>query len=206
MQLFRFPYSTNVDRVLLALAHKGLEVESVWVDPADRRPVEAASGQSLVPVLVAGEEVVPDSTAIIEWLDAHSPSPPLFPADPAAAAHVRLFIDWFNRVWKHEPNALADALDAGRSPSEPELTAHSAAIRARLDRFDALLSDGRPYLFGDFGAADCSAWPFLRYGLWIDADDTETFHRVIHEHQVTVDHPHLTAWLERVRDGRWHPA
>lgn len=201
LRLYRFPYSTNVDRVLLALGHKGLEAEPVWIDPADRSPVEEVSGQPLVPVLVDGETVVADSIAIIEHLEATHPEPPLFPADPAQAAGVRLFIDWFNRVWKVPPNLLAEALDAGRDPDEPELRAWAAEVRGRLDWFDAMLT-GRDHLFFDFGAADCAAWPFLRYGLWIDEDDDETFHRVIHEHQTTTRerHPNLVAWLERVRE------
>ena len=39
LRLYRIPHSTNVERIALALAHKGLEAESVWVDPADRREV-----------------------------------------------------------------------------------------------------------------------------------------------------------------------
>jgi glutathione S-transferase len=202
LQLLRFRYSTNVDRVALALAHKGIgDVESVWVDPGDRSPVEAVSGQPLVPVLVDDGRVVADSTAIVEHLERRWPDPPLLPADPARAAEVRIFVDWFNRVWKAPPNLLAGALDAGRSPGEPELRGWAEEIRSHLDRFEALLT-GREHLMGDFGAADVAAWPFLRYGLWIDDDDTETFHRVIHEHQATTRerHPNLVAYLERVRD------
>ena len=202
MQLYRFRHSTNVDRVTLALAFKGLEVESVWIDPADRSPVEAVSGQPLVPVLVDGDLVIPDSTAIIEHLERTHPDPPLFPVDPAQAANVRIFIDWFNRVWKLEPNLLADALDAGRSPDEPELVVWARIVRERLDLFDQMLT-GRDHFFFAFGAADCVAWPFLRYGLWIDEDDDETFHRVIHEHQRSDSHPNLRAYLERVREERW---
>ena len=33
IRLYRFRYSTNVERVTLALAHKELEVESIWVNP-----------------------------------------------------------------------------------------------------------------------------------------------------------------------------
>lgn len=202
LTLYRFRYSTNVDRVALALAHKGVEVESVWITPDDRSKVEEVSGQPLVPVLVDGDEVVADSTRIVEWLEERRPDPPLFPADPALAAEVRLFVDWFNRVWKCEPNLLADALDAGRSLDEPELAEWAAAIGARLAWLDALLV-GRDHLFGEFSAADVSAWPFLRYALWIDDDDTETFHRVIHEHQSLEGKPNLRAWIERVRDERW---
>jgi glutathione S-transferase len=200
LQLYRFRYSTNVDRVALALALKGLEAESVWVDPADRSPVEQVSGQPLVPVLVDGDTVIADSTAIVEHLDAKWPESPLFPDDPARAAGVRIFVDWFNRVWKAPPNLLADALDGGRDADEPELRAWAEEIRSRLDLFDALLT-GRDHFFFELGAADIAAWPFLRYGLWIDGDDTETFHRVIHEHQRTTRerHPNLVAYLERLR-------
>jgi uncharacterized protein (DUF427 family) len=61
IRLYRAPYSTNVERVALALAHKGLAVESVVIDYADRGPVEAVSGQGLVPVIEEDGEVVADS-------------------------------------------------------------------------------------------------------------------------------------------------
>ena len=106
MRLYRFPFSTNVERVALALAHKRLEVESVWVDPADRSEVARVSGQELVPVLVDGDRVIADSTAILEHLDEHFPERPLYPAEPARRGEIRVFVDWFNRVWKQPPNLI----------------------------------------------------------------------------------------------------
>ncbi|MGH2922522.1 MAG: glutathione S-transferase N-terminal domain-containing protein [Solirubrobacterales bacterium] len=35
IRLYRAPFSTNVERVALALAHKGLEAESVVIDYTD---------------------------------------------------------------------------------------------------------------------------------------------------------------------------
>ena len=64
LRLFRAPFSTNVERVALALAHKGLEVESVEISYADRSPVLEVSGQPLVPVLVDGDDVIPDLSLI----------------------------------------------------------------------------------------------------------------------------------------------
>ena len=52
MRVLRIPFSTNVERVALALAHKGVAVEWVEVDAADRSPVRELSGQDLVPVAV----------------------------------------------------------------------------------------------------------------------------------------------------------
>src|ERR671916_1936859 len=131
LRLYRFRYSTNVERVALALAHKGLDVESIWIDPADRSPVREVSGQELVPVLVHGDQVVADSAAILEHLEARHPDPPLYPADPARREEVRVFVDWFNRVWKAEPNLLASALDAGRALQEPELAGWAATVQSR---------------------------------------------------------------------------
>ena len=39
MRILRIPFSTNVERVALALGHKGLTADWVDVDPADRTPV-----------------------------------------------------------------------------------------------------------------------------------------------------------------------
>ena len=200
LRLLRFPYSTNVDRVALALAHKGREAESVWIDPADRSEVEAISGQPLVPVLVDGDLVVADSMAILEHLEARQPDPPLFPRDVARGMEARIFADWFNRVWKAPPNLLAGALDEGRDPAEPELRAWAREVRASLDRFEALLT-GREHLLGDFGVADVVAWPFLRYATGtLEPDDTDRFHHVLAEHLGTTPerHPNLMAWINRV--------
>jgi glutathione S-transferase len=199
LRLYRFRYSTNVERVALALAYKGLEVESVEVDPGDRAPVRAASGQDLVPVLIDGDEMIADSTRILHHLERRFPDPPLFPADPAAAAEVEVFLDWFNRAWKREPNLITDALQNGVADGE-DVERWGARIRRRLDVFEGLLT-GRDHLFGAFGAADCAAWPFLRYAVAIEPDDDELFHRVLHERMpLEPRHGRLRAWIERVAD------
>jgi len=90
--------STNGERVGLAAGHKGVPIEWIDVDPNDRAPVEELSGQSLVPVLVAGDEVLADSPRILDWLEERFPEPSLLPPDPARAAEVTIFADWFNRV------------------------------------------------------------------------------------------------------------
>jgi glutathione S-transferase len=199
LRLYRFRHSTNVARVALALAHKGLEVESVEIDPADRAPVRELSGQDLVPVLVDGDQVITDSTRILHHLEERRPQPPLFPADPAARAEVEIFLDWFNRAWKREPNLIAEAIERGEGHGE-DVARWSARLQRRLDLFEGLLT-GRDHLFGDFGAADCAAWPFLRYAEHIDPYDDEVFHRVLHERMTLGDgHANLRAWIARMGD------
>lgn len=199
LRFYRFESSTNVERVALALGHKGIDVESVVVDPEDRSPVLAVSGQELVPVLVDGDVVITDSNRILHHLEALQPDPPLFPADPAARAEVELFIDWFNRVWKREPNLIDDALATGDGDPE-DIARWTRRMTARHDWFEALLT-GREYLFGEFGAADCAAYPFLRYTIAIPADDPWSFHTVINERMPLADrHVNLRAWLARMAE------
>lgn len=197
MRLYRFRFSTNVERVTLALAHKGLEVESVWIEPDDRSLVERASGQPLVPVLEDDGRVVADSTAILEYLEKRHPEPPLYPADDGRRAEVELYIDWFNRVGKRPPNEIEAEL-VGQGAEAGRVEECAAQMQVNLDRHEALLSS-RDYLFGDaFSAADCAAFPFLKYALVRDPDDDELFHRILSDHQNVDGRPRLEAWIRRV--------
>lgn len=199
LRLYRIPHSTNVERVALALAHKGLEAESVWIDPADRGPVRKISRQPLVPVLVDADEVVADSTRVLEHLEERYPQRPLYPADTAPRAEMEVFVDWFNRVWKVPPNAITAELEKAR-PSRKKIAVWGDQMRAWLDLFERLL-EGRGHLLGeDFSAADCIAFPFLKYAALPMADgDDDLFHRVLRDHQPLGDtHPRLEAWIRRV--------
>ena len=197
--LYRAPFSTNVERVALALAHKGLDVESVVISYEDRSPVLEVSGQPLVPVLVDGDEVIPDSIQILRHLEERHPDPPLFPRDPARRAELDVFLEWFNEVWKPAPNTIEDELER-EAPDHDRVAVLGARMREWLDVFEELL-DGRDHLFGDFSAADCAAFPFLKYAKLRDPADDELFHRILDEHlQLDGGHPRLSAWIDRVNE------
>lgn len=87
-----FRSSTSV-RVRAALNLKGLDYDYV---PLSLLKGEQASEQhlslnpsGLVPTLVTPQGPLPQSLAIIEWLDEVYPEPPLLPADPWGRARVR---------------------------------------------------------------------------------------------------------------------
>jgi glutathione S-transferase len=68
-----------------------------------------------------------------------------------------------------------------------------------LDCFERML-DGREYLFGDeFSAADCIAYPFLKYAAGRDPDDDELFHRILDDYQSVDGRPRLAAWIARIQ-------
>jgi glutathione S-transferase len=61
------------------------------------------------------------------------------------------------------------------------------------------LLQGRDYFFGDFGLADVTAFPFLKYAvLGLPPDDDEVFHRVLVEYQPLRSGSPLHAWVLRV--------
>jgi glutathione S-transferase len=203
LRLYRFALSTNVERVALALAHKGLPVESVVIDPADRSEVRRVSGQDLVPVLVDDGRVVVDSMEIVRYLEQRRPEPALYPADPARRAEMLVFIDWFNRVWKRPPNDM-EAEMAKPAPDRGRIERLGREMISALDLFESLLQ-GRDFLMGEgFSAADCAAFPFLKYALEGEErlraeDDHQVFHRILVDWQPLGDsHPRLVDWIRRL--------
>jgi glutathione S-transferase len=187
MQLLRAPYSTNVERVALALAHKGLTAEPVVIDYADRSPVVEVSGQPLVPVLVDDGTVVADSVAILRHLEQRHPQAPLF-----GPPEVDLFIEWFNEVWKVPPNAIEASAD-------DELVAVLAArMDGWLDLFERLLADRDFLVAVEVTAADFVAYPFLKFAAGRDPADDELFHRILDEHQSVEGRPRLADWIARL--------
>jgi len=188
VKVYSVPFSTNCERISLAAGRKGLELEWVELPNDDRSEVERLTGQSLVPVLVDGETVLHDSPAIMRWLDERFPQQPLWPADEARRAEVDVFCNWFNFLWKRAPNLIA----VGRDPQK-----YGPRVTASLDVFESLLA-GRDYLFGEFGVADITAYPFLKYAvLWEEGDEHE-FHRVLQRWLPIEGHPRVEAWIHRV--------
>jgi glutathione S-transferase len=199
IRLYRAPFSTNVERVALALAYKDLPAESVWIEYDDRGEVERVSGQGLVPVIDDDGRIVADSTAILEYLDDRYPDPPLYPADPARRTETKLFVDWFNRVWKTWPNGIEAEL-AKPKPDNERIERLGGEMASALDSFESLLTDRAHLLGDDFSAADCIAFPFLKFARLRDPADDELFHRILDDHlRLTSSHRNLAAWIDRVK-------
>lgn len=197
MRVYRIPFSTNVERVALAAGHKGIELEWVDVDPDDRSPVVAVSGQELVPVLDDDGTIVFDSPLILEHLERRFPQPPLYAADPARRAEQAVFVEWFNKLWKRPPNLIAAELEKP-DPHRALIDEWGARMRASLDVFEGLLA-GRDHLLGDFSIADVIAFPFLKYAtIWPEGAE-DLFHHVLRDNLLLDGrHPLVEAWIERV--------
>jgi glutathione S-transferase len=198
---WRIPLSINVERVALALGHKHLACEWIDVDASDRSPVIAISGQSRVPVLQDDEgTIITGSTAIIEHLDRLFPDNLLFPENPRGS-EVRLFVEWFEGVWKPLAGAVEDELvDHVASPDQSLLSTLRIRMVAALDHFEGLLAN-RSFFFGQQpSAADFVAFPFIKFAaLGLPPGDEKLFHRIMVEYQpLSSAHTRLRDWIARV--------
>jgi glutathione S-transferase len=90
-------------RIKMALAHKGLAVETIAWRFTDKSAI-AASGQEKVPVLVDRERWISDSWAIAEYLEDNYPDRPSLFGGPVGRALARYF------------SCSADALNAAIAP------------------------------------------------------------------------------------------
>ena len=79
------------ERVRIALALKGLEYEYISVGDIGWDAYEQINPQRLMPTLKLGDRIVPQSTAILEYLEETFPEPPLLPDDPVVRAQARGF-------------------------------------------------------------------------------------------------------------------
>lgn len=197
VRLYRAEWSTNCERIGLALAYKEIEAQSILIEYSNRGPVEAISGQGLVPVIEDAGQVINDSVAIMRHLDERTPEPPLFPHDPTCRAGVEIFVGWFEKVYKAAPNAIEAELE-GESADQALVESLGAEMEARLDVFEDLLTGGDYLVAGQLSAADFVAYPFLKYAVERDPADDELFHVILERYQPLGDRPNLRAWIERM--------
>jgi glutathione S-transferase len=141
---------------VIALTEKNVPFERIDVDLANRPDwFVAVSPLGKVPLLKAGEEVLFESAAIVEYLD-DTQTPRLHPADPLERARHRAWIEFGSTV-------LADIWGFYTVPGEAEFTAKAAALRSKFERLETALGDG-PYFSGEgFTLVDAAFGPVFRY-------------------------------------------
>ena len=159
----RCPYCA---RARIVLAEKGVSYEPVAIDLSDR-PAWLYEKNPLgrVPVLEEGDFVLPESLAIMEYLEERYPAPQLLPGDPRARALVRARIVRFDQL-----SSPYYALRRGDESAR-------AQFEEAIGELDATLAES-PYLCGrEYGLADVAYVPWLlraRSQLGVDLDAYES--------------------------------
>jgi glutathione S-transferase len=162
LTLCGFPVSNYYNKVKLALLEKGVPFnEDVVPVFSTDDAVLAASPLAKIPYIRTPEGGLCESQAIMEYIEAAYPQPPLLPADPFAAAKVRELITFIDLHLELVARELYPQAFFGGTVSE----ATQARVRKQLDKNIAAfkqLVKFSPYVAGDmFTQADCSAFASL---------------------------------------------
>ena len=129
--------------------------------------VASAHPAGKFPVLVDGDLVIVEATAIIEYLAVKHPGSSLIPADPALAAATRMI----DRVFDHYVMDMATRVVIAfikdmDSPDQAEIDSAKAALRKSYGWLEHWLGDNA--LPPHISLASCAAAPSLFYADWIE--------------------------------------
>lgn len=208
--LHHYDGSPFSEKLRLILGFKGLAWASVKIPVILPKPdvVALTGGYRKTPIVQVGADVYCDTALIARLIEAHAPTPTLYPASAPLAPIVAQWADstlfWTVIPYAMQPAGVAHifsgvppevlkAFAADRGPftaamkrqTVPDATANLAGYVAALD---AQLADGRPWLLGpdasiaDFAVAHCG-WYLRRAGPVADRFKP---------------HAHFNAWLDRV--------
>lgn len=169
MILYHFTTSPFARRVRLALALKGLtaELRDARADPTHLAEVRRLNPLHTVPVLIDGERVLSDSSAICHYLDRKFPTPPLWPAGLAGAEAFE-----FTALADGAINILIDlGLRCAKLHSDPHFPAVREELVARAQRALQKLAErvagkglsSGPLCGGQWSAADIALYTMVAW-------------------------------------------
>jgi len=189
-------------RAWIALRHKGVSFEerpiSLLADP-DRAERRKVSPTGRVPVLHHGRTVVPDSLAIVEYLEETFPPPAhpgLWPADRERRAHARWLAATMHSSFAELRRSMSFHLCF--LPARPEASASARAEAGEMATLwsDALARHGGPFLTGEFGAADAMFAPAV---VRLEAFEVPVPKAVAAWMTRVLAHPAVRPWMEAAR-------
>lgn len=201
-KLLEFHRSPNSVKVRIALNVKGLEYETEEMMAADRKPMIEAAGWPLTPILLDGDVVMRDSTAILHYLEANYPDRPnltpasiedihsaerivaaLLPEIQAALGPLR------SEVQKPEGERDFAAVEVGRGA----LVAALARLEERLADRDWLVGD-RMTIYDIILAS--TALPVRAPARFVEQSPMWRFFQ---DHfRIDSERPKVAAWIDRV--------
>ncbi len=160
-KLISFKLCPFVQKAVLTLLNKGVDFDIEYIDlenPPDW--FEQISPLGKVPVLQVGDQVLFESSVIVEYLDeVHGPS--LHPGDPLAKAQNRAWMEFGNECLMNSFNLIVAADEEGFNEQRQ-------ALLGKLDQLDKNLLQ-EPYFNGaDLSLVDIGFVPFFQRLRYID--------------------------------------
>lgn len=201
LTLYYHPLSSYCHKVLIALYESGTPFTPHLIDlgnDADRALLSSHWPLCKFPVIfdAARQRSLPESTAIIEYLNHHHPAaPPLIPGDPDRALDVRLWDRIFdNHVHTPMQQIVADRI----SRANADLSRQRALLQAAYRVIDAQVARHAWAASAQFSLADCAAAPALFYATTLEPLPEEARHLRVYFDRL-MDRPSVHRTLQEAR-------
>lgn len=193
--LYNAPQSTCSQKVRICLWEKELEFSEKKLDlfKGDQLTPEykVLNPNGVVPTLIHDDEIIIDSSVIIEYLDEAFPDVPLSPASAVGRAHMREWLRFFeevpapavrvpsyNQVFLRHFQSMSEEefiafgeskplrkdffLKMGRTGySEAEMQQAEGRLRMSIERIESALEKAGPWLLGEYSLADICILPVV---------------------------------------------
>jgi len=193
-------------RAFIALSEKGVPFEERTIslrEDKDRARRLAVSPTGKVPVLHHGERIIPDSLAIIEYLEETFPPPDhpaLWPADGDERARAR----WLSAAMHSGFLKLRESLSfnlcflPSPPPATPEALDEAVLILGLWEQSLRGKKTPGPFLFGRFGAVDAMYAPVVvrLTSFHVPANSTPNAGAYMTD---VLRHPSVRGWMDVAR-------
>jgi len=201
--LYTYWRSSSAFRVRIALAHKKIAYEPVYVnllEEAQKTPeYRAHNPAGWIPTLAIGATELTESVALVELLEELVPEPALYPKSPIDRARVRALVETVNAGTQPMQNLAvlkkASEEQEGRTAWAKHFIARGlATFEALLERYAAAGVSG-PFAYGaSLSAADCYLVPQM-YNARRFKVDLAPYPRVVAAEQAALATPAVQAAL-----------
>lgn len=169
IKVYHHPLSTFSRRVLIACREKRIPYEPVIVDMVARKhreqPYLSLNPYGRVPTLEEDGFVLYESTAILGYLEATHPKPPLVPADPRQRALVEMHMKLCDLQLTRQAGTIV--FPKRFLPKERWDMAAIADAKAQIEKHLAILEQqlaGKTFLVAEqFSLAEVCYMPFLEF-------------------------------------------
>jgi glutathione S-transferase len=204
--LYGSSLSPFVRKVLAYAGEKGIELELTPAAPGDPNPdFRAASPFGKMPGFRDGDYMLADSSAIIHYLEAKFPDPPLIPSEPRARGKTIWFEEFADTILvscgaKIFFNLIVAPRFLGL-PGDPEAAKQAELndLPPILDYLERTVPDEGGYLVGDsLTLADIAvAGPFANFRHTKTRVDQDRYPRTIAYVDRILARPSFAPWIER---------
>jgi glutathione S-transferase len=163
LTLCGFPISNYYNKVKMALIEKSVPfTEEVVMTKSTDEAVLSASPLAKIPFIRTEHGGICESQAILDYIEATWPTPPLMPADTFGKAKVHemiTFIDWHLEIAARQ--LYGQAFFGGAALSDDSKASIRKELEKNIAAFKRLVKFS-PYIAGDaFTQADCAAFVSL---------------------------------------------